>query len=119
MNGFVSDNSSAFCSSTVQVPAPPANTTRQIMLSLEPVTDPVRQTVISDVNSDGTNITTVDVSGTFPCGPAGARCSDATKMSVGANTSHSFILLARQGMFEIYLDGLLVQYLPTTFVFKT
>ena len=42
------------------VPAPPANSSRQIMMSVEPVVDSVRQTVISDVtDADPPNITTV------------------------------------------------------------
>ena len=82
--------------------------TRQVMMGVEPVVNPVYQTIISDSSDGGTNLSTVDVSGTFPCG--GATCADATKMSVKPNVSHSFILLARQGMFELYVDGLLVQY---------
>ena len=93
------------------VPAPPINSVRQIMMSVEPVVDRLRQTVIADVQ-DGPgsppNVSTVDVSGVFPCGTT--TCSDATKMSVSPNRSHSFILLARQGMFELYVDGQLVQY---------
>ena len=95
------------------VPAPPANSTRQIMMSVEPVHDPIRQTVISDVvlDHDGQpNTTTVDVSGEFPCGPDGVQCADATKTSVSPDLLHSFIVLARRGMFELYVDGLLVQY---------
>jgi hypothetical protein len=90
---------------------PPGNSTRQILMSVEPVKDPTRQTVISDVtHSNPPNITTIDVSGEFPCGPNGLRCGVATKSSISAYDTHSFILLARRGMFELYVDGWLVQY---------
>eukprot|EP01052_Picozoa_sp_SAG31_P038863 SAG31_NODE_5273_length_2639_cov_1.587795_2_plen_464_part_00 len=102
---------------TPDVPAPPANSTRQIMMSLEPVLDPLWQTVISDVVMPSSNlahqqpnISVVDVSGAFPCGPGGVRCGDATKTSLSPTRTHSFILLARRGMFELYVDGWLVQY---------
>ena len=79
------------------------------MMSVEPVLDATFQTVITDVpQADPSNLTVVDVSGTFPCGST--RCSDATKMSVTPREQHSFILLVRRGMFELYVDGLLVQY---------
>ena len=87
--------------------ARPTNSTRLILVGVEPVEDRSRQTVIVDVLG-ARNVTMKDVRGEFACGST--VCEDATLSSVNPNTSHSFVLLARRGMFELYVDDMLVQY---------
>lgn len=68
------------------------------------------QTVIGDINATGA-FHIRDVSGSFPCGGNKFRtiCDDATLVSVSPQSKHTFILLVRMGMFELYVDEMLVQ----------
>merc|ERR1712087_590219 len=65
------------------------------------------QTVVGDINSDVFRLR--DVSGEFDCGPNGTICNDATLTYVTPGQMHSFILVVRSGIFELYVDGFLVQ----------
>jgi hypothetical protein len=90
--------------------APPTNSSRLILVGVLPVLDSTKQTVIFDVSNNGSNVTTKDFRGTFNCGSGSTTCEDATLSAVTPNVSHSFVLFARRGMFELYVDDMLVQY---------
>ena len=88
-----------------------ANTTVILMDAAGP--DSQGQTVVGDI--DGAGFSLRDVSGSFVCGAHGAICDDATLTSATPDRTHSFILLVRRGMFELYVDEMLVQ----TFTYGT
>ena len=67
------------------------------------------RTVVGDIGAAGA-FQLRDVSGNFPCGNDGMLCNDATLVSISSDQLHSFILLVRRGMFELYVDDMLVQY---------
>ena len=46
--------------------------------------------------------------GEFDCGP-GVSCGVATVTAVEPDTSHKVLLFVRRGMWELYVDDLLVQ----------
>ena len=56
---------------------------------------------------------TLDSSGAFSCGAANLTCGVATVTAITAAEEHHALLYFRKGMWELYIDGLLVQ----TFVY--
>eukprot|EP00937_MAST-01D_sp_MAST-1D-sp2_P000527 g527.t1 len=51
----------------------------------------------------------LDRSGIFACGAGGAKCGVGTVTAVSHGDAHDLLLLLRKGMWELYIDGLLVQ----------
>lgn len=55
------------------------------------------------------SVTTLDVSGFFSCGDGNLTCGVATPTAIAPGLPHHFLLFFANGMWEWYVDGLLVQ----------
>jgi hypothetical protein len=59
------------------------------------------------------DVSTLDVSGSFPCGEGNLSCGVATLTAIAPAVAHHVLLFFANGMWELYIDDLLVQ----TFVY--
>jgi hypothetical protein len=87
-----------------------------VSLATDAATQPTAAELHHVVESGGEGLASgghvIDRATQFRCGPA-ATCDVATVTRAAPEQDHSLLLFFRRGMFELYLDGLLVQ----TFVY--